>query len=158
MWLGSMGNAQVRSSTPALANTSASTSVATVRPRAPCFSWRRPSSTHLCVLACGRRWTPSFRARSAMCARLRSTTSRWRSSAGVSRPYISPLPSPILLANDVELGLPTEDPVHLTVRAELRVFLLRGADRLVSPFGHGGGGLQLYREPAVGQEADVPPA
>src|SRR5438034_954469 len=60
--------------------------------------------------------------------------------------------------NDVERRLPTEDPVHLTVRAELRVFLLRGADRLVSPFGHGGGGLQLYREPAVGQEADVPPA
>src|SRR5690348_3335808 len=152
MWPGSMGNAHVRSRKPARANTSASTSVATVSPRAPCFSWSRPSSTHLCVLAWGRSRTPRVWARSAMCARLRSTTSRWSSSAGVSRsPYMS-------LAHDVKLGLPAQDPNHLPVGAELGVFFLRGAHRLIAPFGHGGRGLELDREPTVGQETDVAPA
>src|SRR3989454_2175313 len=159
MWLGSMGNAQVRSSNPARANTSASTSVDTVSPRAPCASWRRPSSTHLWVLACGRSATPSCRARAAMYATLRSTTSRCSSSAGVSTSYDVPFPvsrfTPCHLLHDVELGLPSQDPAHLAVGPELGVFLLRRPHRLVVPFRQRRGGLQLDREPAVGEQAHV---
>src|SRR5690348_10274474 len=54
-------------------------------PAAPRATWRLPSCTHLCVLTCGRSATPRVVARSAMWARLRSTTSRGRSRAGVSR-------------------------------------------------------------------------
>src|SRR6266704_2484403 len=84
MWRGSIGNAQVTSAKPARVKTSASTSVATDRPSAPCRACSRASSTHLCVLAWGRSRTPSRRARSAIRVTLRSTTSRWSSSAGVS--------------------------------------------------------------------------
>jgi len=48
----------VRSAKPPRANVSASCSVDTVMPRAPCATWRRPSSRHLCVLMCGRSETP----------------------------------------------------------------------------------------------------
>src|SRR3989442_3713019 len=153
-----MGNAHVRSPTPARANTSASTSVDTVSPRAPCSSCSRPSSTHLCVLACGRNATPSCRARAAICATLRSTTSRCSSSAGVSTSYTftHPPASRIPLANDVELRLPSQDPVHLAVGSELRVLFLRRPDRLVAPFRQRGRGLELDGKPAVGDQGDVP--
>src|SRR6266513_273258 len=152
-----MGNAHVRSPNPARANTSASTSVDTVRPRAPCSSCRRPSSTHLCVLACGRSATPSCRARAAICATLRSTTSRCSRSAGVSRSYIFTHPaSRIPLAHHVKLRLPSQDPLHLAVGAEVRVLFLRRPDRLVAPFRQRGRGLELDGKPAVGDQGDVP--
>src|SRR2546425_11825525 len=140
---------------PARANASASTRVATVSPRAPYASWRRPSSTHLWVLACGRRATPSRRARSAMARRFRSTTSRCKSSAGVSRSYISPLLLPLPSARDVKGDLPAQDPPHLPVRAELGILFLGGADRLAPPLRNGRRRLQLDREPAARDERHI---
>ena len=42
------------SSNPAAAKTSASPTLPAVIPTAPASTWRRPTSTHLCVLTCGR--------------------------------------------------------------------------------------------------------
>src|SRR5207245_2871742 len=80
------------SSKPASANTSASDVFASDRPVAPAAIWRRPTSTTLCVLAWGRRRTPSERARSAIRAMLRSTTSRSTRTTGVSRSWIDRMP------------------------------------------------------------------
>src|SRR5947209_9916093 len=162
-WPRSIGNAHVRSLTPARANTSASTSVDTVSPRAPCSSCSRPSSTHLCVFACGRSATPSCRARAAMCATFRSTTSRCSRRAGVSMSQIftcplSPCPFPLSRFpsfHDVERSLAPQDPAHAAVGTELRVLFLSRADPLVVPFGGRRGGLQLDREPAVRHQGDV---
>src|ERR671922_2685372 len=87
-----------------------------------------------------------------MRATFRSTTSRWSSRAGVSRSYTSRVPLP----HDVELGLASQNPAHTTVRTELRVLFLGGADAMVVPLGHRGGRLQLDREPAVRHQRDVP--
>src|SRR3989440_10942259 len=139
---------------PARANTSASTSVATVSPRAPCSSCSRPSSTHLWVFAWGRSATPSSRARAAMCATLRSTTSRCSSSAGVSTSQTFTF-SVSRLFDDVKLRLAPQNPAHAPVATELRVLFLRRADSLVVPFGRRRRRLQLDREPAAGHQRDV---
>jgi hypothetical protein len=73
------------SSNPAAAKTSASDVFARDSPRAPAASCRRPTSRSLWVLACGRRATPAARARSAMRAMLRSSTSTSMRTAGWRR-------------------------------------------------------------------------
>jgi len=70
---------------PASANTSASDSVAVVIPTAPPANWARATSTHLWVLACGRRATPTWDKRlvmRSMFAFIRSTST---TRHGVSR-------------------------------------------------------------------------
>ena len=70
---------------PSDANSSASSSVATVSPAAPSDNWRRAIGRHLCVFACGRSATPAAPAAAAIRVRLRSTRSADTTTAGVSR-------------------------------------------------------------------------
>src|SRR5207247_339406 len=65
------------------------------------------------------------------------------------------LASRIPLANDVELRLAPQDPVHPAVGPELRVLFLRGPHRLVAPFRQWRRGLELDGEPGVGDQSDV---
>src|SRR5215211_3973592 len=70
---------------PASTITSASPSFATVMPLAPAASCICASIGDLCVLVCGRSFTPARAATPAISSMLRSTTSRSNSRAGVSR-------------------------------------------------------------------------
>ena len=70
---------------PPSANSSASASVATVTPAAPCVNCRWAICTHLWVFACGRRSTPAAAAAAAIPDRLRSSREASTTTAGVSR-------------------------------------------------------------------------
>ena len=78
-----------RSSNPASANTSASPTVATVRPTAPASICRRANATLLCVFVCGRRATPRSRIADAIDAIRASAPSRSTTTYGVSSAAVS---------------------------------------------------------------------
>src|SRR5438105_568890 len=77
------GEVSSNPSIPALASISASVTVATDMPIAPAAICLRAISTHLCALACGRRFLPVRFTCAAMRARLDSNASRFSNSAGV---------------------------------------------------------------------------
>src|SRR5688500_4651679 len=72
------------SSNPAAAKTSASPTLPAVMPTAPASIWRRPISTHLCVLTCGLRSRPCRAAKPCMRSMLSCMTSASTIGAGVS--------------------------------------------------------------------------
>ncbi len=81
-----IGYATVSRRTPASANASASPSFATHSSRAPRAIWSSPICGVRCVLACGARSTPNRRQCATMASRLRVSTSRSTTRAGVGTP------------------------------------------------------------------------
>src|SRR5918998_5550935 len=69
---------------PAAAKTSASPTLPAVMPTAPASTWRRPISTHLCVLTCGRTSRSCWAAKPCMRSMLSCMTSTSTIGAGVS--------------------------------------------------------------------------
>ena len=78
---------------PAATIASASGTVATEIPRAPAANWRRATSGHLCVLACGRSAHPVPRQCSAIFSMLACSRSRSTSKAGVGRSALRRTPA-----------------------------------------------------------------
>src|SRR5262249_35061726 len=83
------GYATSKSGVPEPSITSASPTLATVRPTAPLSSWRLPTAGTLCVLVCGRKRRSLALAYSATRHRFRSKISKSINKAGVSSSEIS---------------------------------------------------------------------